>query len=309
MATQVQRIIGRIDGQLKGPVIVALAGIHGNEPTGVSAIEHVLEVLKGKVENFRGAFIGLRGNIPALEKGVRYIDEDMNRIWFTSILDKVRRTPISELKTEERRQTKEVLAILDPLIEEQKQKQSPLIFADLHTFSSANGLFVISSNAPQSVNLLDKLQVPLIFGIEKALHGTALKYVQNTGNIGFAFEAGTHFSESAEYNATAGLYSLMIASGCLMKEDIPDYDHYVGFLTDQTNVLPAKVEFIYKHIIEDDDEFKMIPGFQNFDPVKKGDLLAIDRHGEIKAQHDGYLLMPLYQQQGNDGFFIVKDIE
>ena len=34
-----------------------------------------------------------------------------------------------------------------------------------------------------------------------------------------------------------------------------------------------------------------------------------DKHGKIKAQNDGYLLMPLYQQQGYDGFFIVRNSE
>jgi len=48
--------------------------------------------------------------------------------------------------------------------------------------------------------------------------------------------------------------------------------------------------------------------YANFDPVTKGELLAYDRHGEIRAKFDGLILMPLYQKQGNDGFFIIKDI-
>lgn len=302
------RIIGNIKGAQSGPTIIALAGIHGNEPTGIKAIEHVLEKIHGLEEHFHGTFMGLRGNLEALSKGERFIDEDMNRIWFTSILDKVRRTPFEEVKTAERRETKAVLEIIDPIILNEN-KENLVIFADLHTFSSETGLFAISSGAEKNVELLSKLKVPLIFGIEKALHGTALKYVQNNGNIGFAFEAGMHFSESAEFNATAGLYSLLVASGCLDVSYIPDYKDYEDFLAGQTLGLPDKVEFVYKHIIELDDEFEMKPGFKNFDTIKKGDWLANDKLGKIEAQSNGYILMPLYQEQGNDGFFIVKELE
>lgn len=301
------RIIGEIKGAQSGATVIALAGIHGNEPTGIKAIEHVLEKIKGLENQFKGTFIGIRGNLEALSVGERFIDEDMNRIWFTSILDKVRRTPYKDVKTAERRETKAVLEIIDPIILNE-QKENPVIFADLHTFSSETGLFAISSRAEKNVELLSKLKVPLIFGIEKALHGTALKYVQNADNIGFAFEAGMHFSESAEFNATAGLYSLLVAAGCLDVSYIPDYKAYDDFLADQTSGLPDKVEFIYKHIIEEDDEFEMRPGFKNFDRVKKGDWLANDKMGMIESQSDGFILMPLYQQQGNDGFFIVKEL-
>ena len=303
-----ERIIGKVEGLKLGPTIIALAGIHGNEPTGIKAIEHVLEKIGGLEKEFKGTFIGIRGNLEALNKGQRFIDEDMNRIWFTSILDKVRRTSFAEVKTAERRETKAILEIIDHIILKE-DKESPVIFADLHTFSSETGLFAISSRDEKNVSLLSKLKVPLIFGIEKALHGTALKYIQNTGNIGFAFEAGMHFSESAEFNATAGLYALLVAAECLDVSYIPDYKAYDDFLAHQTSALPLKVEFVYKHIIEEDDEFVMRPGFKNFDKVKKGDWLANDVLGKIEAQADGFILMPLYQKQGNDGFFIVKEIE
>lgn len=301
------RIIGKIEGKNSGPTIIALAGVHGNEPTGIKAVQHVLEKIEGLEARFNGTFIGIRGNLEALSKKQRFIDEDMNRIWFTSILDKVRRTPYNEVITAERRETKAVLEIIDPIILNEN-KSGPVIFADLHTFSSEKGLFVICPRTELNEKTLNKLNVPLIFGIEKALHGTALKYVNNAGNIGFAFEAGKHFSKNAEFNATAGLYKLLSSSGCLEAKFIPDFDEYESFLKEQIQGLPPKVEFVYKHIIEKEDVFEMRPGFQNFDKVNKGDWLANDKLGKIEAQADGYILMPLYQEKGEDGFFIVQDL-
>ncbi|MEO1085677.1 MAG: aspartoacylase, partial [Acidobacteriota bacterium] len=34
-----------------------------------------------------------------------------------------------------------------------------------------------------------------------------------------------------------------------------------------------------------------------------------DRRGDILSPHDGLILMPLYQQQGEDGFFLVRPVK
>jgi succinylglutamate desuccinylase len=36
-------------------------------------------------------------------------------------------------------------------------------------------------------------------------------------------------------------------------------------------------------------------------------LLATDKNGDITTPTDGFLLMPLYQKQGEEGFFVVRD--
>jgi succinylglutamate desuccinylase len=300
------RIIGDLKGQEPGPTVIALSGIHGNEPAGLKAIKHIMAKLESNTADFKGRFLGLIGNIEALREQRRFIDEDMNRIWFTSILDKIRRTPIDEVKTAERRETKKLLEVIDPIILNEESDQ-PVIFVDFHTFSAQSGLFVISTRDERNVELLGQLRVPLIFGIEKALHGTALKYVQNTGNIGFAFETGQHNTELAEHNASAGLLCLLVAAGCISASRIEDFTNYYDHLNKQTASLPHKVEFLYKHIIEPDDDFEMRPGFKNFDKIEKGQWLANDEHGKILAQRSGFILMPLYQNQGEDGFFIVQE--
>jgi succinylglutamate desuccinylase len=66
--------------------------------------------------------------------------------------------------------------------------------------------------------------------------------------------------------------------------------------------LPKLTEFAYKHTLKPDDNFEMLPGFNNFDKIVKGQQLANDKNGPIYASIDGYILMPLYQKQGEDGF-------
>ncbi len=70
--------------------------------------------------------------------------------------------------------------------------------------------------------------------------------------------------------------------------------------------LPKLTEFAYKHTLKPDDDFEMLPGFNNFDKIFKVQQLANDKNGPIYASIDGYILMPLYQKQGEDGFFIIQ---
>ena len=47
----------------------------------------------------------------------------------------------------------------------------------------------------------------------------------------------------------------------------------------------------------------MAPGFSNLAREQRGQVLARDRRGEIRAPRDGMVILPLYQGQGDDGFF------
>jgi succinylglutamate desuccinylase len=38
-------------------------------------------------------------------------------------------------------------------------------------------------------------------------------------------------------------------------------------------------------------------------------LLAIQNGKEIKSQWNARIFMPLYQAQGNDGFFVIKEVK
>ena len=297
--------IGDVRGEHAGPTIIAIAGIHGNEATGIDAIQDVIETLEPLKEHLYGRFLGLRGNLSALRKGVRFLEEDMNRLWTTSMLDKIRRTPFEEQKTEDRVQIKELLCILDPIMESDEE----VIFIDLHTFSGSGGMFAITPKDVQHLDLLSQLKIPLIFGIEQNLIGTSMEYVDGAGHLGFAFESGTHGTKEAEFNALAGLMILLVCSRVVHAGDLPEFSEYYTYLEEKVEEFPHKTDFVYKHVIEPGDKFVMNPGFKNFDTIEKGDWLATDNQGKIESQSDGYILMPLYQSQGNDGFFIVRDCE
>ena len=52
----------------------------------------------------------------------------------------------------------------------------------------------------------------------------------------------------------------------------------------------------------------MEPGFANLQKISEGQLLARDRTGAIRSTERGLILLPLYQDQGNDGFFWCREV-
>lgn len=302
-----KRIIGSVEGRKQGPTVIFIAGIHGNEPASVEAVSDVINILQTIENRLKGRVIGIRANIKALERGVRYIDEDMNRIWFPSIIEKIRKKKETELVSSERIETKRLISTIEEYVFPSARKNSPTLFVDLHTFSADGWMFSMTSSVKKQVDLLSELYVPMVFGIEETLKGTALNYYQQQGLMSFGLEGGQHTDELTTYNTAASLMLLLNAAGCISREHIPDLKEYEDHLRDHTINLPQKTELVYQHIIEPGDNFEMRPGYKNFQPVKKGEWLATDREGKIYSECDGFILMPLYQEQGDDGFFIIRE--
>jgi hypothetical protein len=72
--------------------------------------------------------------------------------------------------------------------------------------------------------------------------------------------------------------------------------------------LPRVTEVVYRHPVAAGDGFAMAPGFLGFDPVRAGQAVARDRGGPVTTPRRGRLLMPLYQSQGEDGYFLVRAV-
>ena len=52
----------------------------------------------------------------------------------------------------------------------------------------------------------------------------------------------------------------------------------------------------------------MQPGYTNFQLIKKGELLAKSNGEQVFAKYSSRIFMPLYQSQGNDGFFGIRTL-
>jgi len=152
-----------------------------------------------------------------------------------------------------------------------------------------------------------RLGAPVVLGLEERLESTILNYLGEEGHVAVGFEGGQNDSPEAVAIHMAAIRTVLATAGCIRAEDLPLRTG--GDDTPATEAdVPPVVEVRYHHVIREGDEFVMRPGFSNFQRVERGQILARDRGGPIHAGETGQILMPLYQGQGTDGFFLVRPV-
>lgn len=305
------RIIGIYEGEIKGPLLIVLSGIHGNETAGILALEQLFELLLKEPDqnpgfSFTGKLIGLRGNLRAIAANQRFIRKDLNRQWTPENIQRVLNTSISSLDTEDL----ELRALIQLIRTEIKEYQpAELIICDLHTTTADGGIFTVVSEDPRSIQIGLGLNAPVIRGMLKGITGTSLHYFNNDNfdcpTTALAFESGQHDDPMSVSRAVAALVSCLRATKMVRPEEVAY--HHDQLLREYARDLPPLSELVAVHPVLPGDKFVMRPGYINFQTIKKGEILAHDSKGEISAPMDGRLLMPLYQPKGEDGFFIVQE--
>jgi succinylglutamate desuccinylase len=294
------RAIGQVVGAAPGPLVIVIAGLHGNEHSGITAVGRVCERLEELRSEFKGELHAFAGNLPALAQKIRYIDRDLNRSWTQTEIDALRERSGTELVVEDKEQ-KALLTLFESLIAD---KERPAILLDLHSTSADGAPFLFAGKSQPSKALAKTIPIPKVYEFEQYIEGTFIAYARKFDVTGFGFEAGQHDAPSSIDNHEAFLWLALEAFGNLTEDTVQERERHVATLYRASSHLPDGVRVVYRHAIEDADEFKMRPGFRHFQEVRKGDVLAEDKNGEILCPQDGILFMPLYQGAGHDGFFL-----
>jgi len=298
----IDRVIGRIETGRTGPTLVFFAGIHGNEVAGVFALKKVFEDLENQKAKLRGTVIGITGNLKALAVNTRYLKEDLNRLWIKSNIKNIVKK--DKLDPEE----EELVAILQ-LIEELLEKgNAPFYFIDLHTTSSKTLPFITINDALINRKFSALFPVPIVLGIEEFLDGPLLSFINQAGYVAIGFESGQHDEKEAISNNIAFIYLCLVYARLIKKKSLDQYQQYYNELEYASKNVKEIFEITYLYQIMQGEEFKMLPGFESFQFIKKETPLAISNGEIIKSKYAARLFMPLYQSQGNDGFFIIRGI-
>ena len=313
------RIIGQFGGKKPGALILAFGAMHGNEPSGVRALEEVFRLLENGVDtpaglDFSGKIVGIVGNRWAYAAQKRFIEKDLNRQWTPENIERVKDVDPQTLHAEDREMA-ELLAVMSEEI--QATKPEALILLDLHTTSAGGGIFSLPANGAPSLRLAKALAAPVVLGLADGLSGTLLhfaaehtfldKTLQNDRTFCIAFEAGQHEDPLSVNRSVAVVVNCLRAAGCIGPEALRTPNEAI--LQEYAATLPKVTKLRYAHPIRPADHFRMRPGYINFQPVQRSEHLADDLRGPIFAPDNGLILMPLYQNQGSDGFFIVQEME
>jgi len=298
------RIIGRYTRNIQGPLFIVIGGIHGNEPAGIDALQRVFKNLHANKPDFAGMVLGVSGNVRALELGERFIDMDLNRQWKAGNIERIEQTVLADLTQTEEREQKQLLTLFKYIISH--TEHAPVIMMDLHSTSSTGGCFTFPLSDELSRDLALFLEQPVINGLENMMSGTTLNYFSDMKYAGFAFEAGQHVDPITADRMEAAVWFTMERLNQIKRIDEPRRDVFLKLLRSESEGLPKEVRLQYRHAIESADGFIMNPGYKNFQKIEAGEVLARDRNGDVLANQNGLILMPLYQKKGEDGFFIVS---
>jgi succinylglutamate desuccinylase len=303
----VERELGRYSSGLSGHLLVITGGIHGNEPAGVHALRRVLATLAEIKPKMRGELLALSGNRAALAKDIRYIAEDLNRMWSEPRLGELRAAdPATD--DSDRREQRELLGAIERALSLPRER---VIFVDLHSTSAGGPPFSLMGDTLQNRGIAFALGVPVLLGLEENVDGTLLEYFGNRGHIAVGLEAGQNRDPRTVDHAESAVWLVLVAAGLLEREQVPDYEFHRSRLATAGAGLPPVVEVLHRHGLENGEEFRMLPGLSNFQTVEKDRLLAHSGPSasrQVLAPFSGVLLMPRYQGQGNDGFFLGRDV-
>jgi len=288
------RVVLRLKGTAPGPMLIVLGGIHGNEPAGLHAIEPLLERLALDA----GDFVVLSGNRAALAQGVRYIERDLNRGWSDEAIASLGDSPEDE----------EQRGLLGAIEDALADARGPVTFLDLHTTSAEGHPFVVVGDDPAHRALAHAFGLPVFLGLVGKLSGALTPYLCTRGITALAIEGGQNDDEWSVVRHTAAIRIALVECGLLALSSLGPLNLSRRLLDNARENLPHEIEIVSRYAIKPEDEFRMEPGFSNIHPVRAGTLIARDRHGDIRAPEDGLVVMPLYQGQGDDGFFMGRAV-
>lgn len=302
-----ERILGWIQGERPGPMFIGVGGMHGNEPAGVQALERVIDTLDSRGPSISGDFVALAGNTRALHLGQRFIHHDLNRAWTTEGLsggDPESGPWAAEPPRAEDVERHELHQLLGRVI---ARARGPVYILDIHTTSGGGGAFTTVGDSLANRSFALNIPVPLVLGLEELVHGTLVGYLSQFGYTTAVFECGQHEEAEAVRRAEAAVWIALKGAGVLPGARWKQVLHGTEYLRAECHYLPKVLEMRYRHAIGPDDGYRTVPGFRNFQPILEGDVIGQDRGGDVRAPQSGRVLMPLYQVQGEDGFFVIRE--
>lgn len=266
------------DSGAAGPHVMINALVHGNEVCGVVALEHLFEAeirpRRGKLTLGFSNVEAYRSFDPDDPMASRFVDEDMNRVWDVETLEGDR----TSCEIDRARQIRPLIDTVD------------LLF-DVHSMQHKTAPLIVAGPLEKSVALSKRLRTPEIIVTDTG--HTAGRRLRDYGGFGdpasgktaVLIECGQHWEAAAAPVAIDSVYRWLLI------QDMIDAD------TAEPNLLPLppvqKVVKVEIPVTVETDRFEFARPFTGLESLGKGELIGMDGDTEIRAPHDGcVLIMP-----------------
>jgi succinylglutamate desuccinylase len=252
----------------RGPRVVMFGGVHGDELSGVHAIEKLFfDLFVGKRKLQQGSLTLVRGNEQALAAERRYLKHNLNRMFREDYGPEIDRASYEFNRAQE---LKTVLQNCD-------------YFFDLHSAPIAQEPFIVAEQA--AVSFYSKLGIPRIMtGWSKfssgAIGGDAENYANAHGAKSATLESGSHFEKRSNDVAYQTIVSLLSLLGMIAGKGQPASR-------------PLEIVDVYAVVTKEADDFRYAGTVDNFQFFEKGKSFGFQSGRPITVSEDSYLLIPM----------------
>jgi succinylglutamate desuccinylase len=259
----------RVTGDTAGPRVVMFCGIHGDEVSGIHAIEKLFYDLFGGARRLaQGSLVLARANAQAIRAERRYVKHNMNRMFCDSY------SPEIDQDSYEFRRTQE----LKPLLE------TCDYFLDFHSAPLADQPFIVVEQ--RAVDFYRRLGIPKIMtGWSKfssgPIGGDTENYANTRGAISATLESGSHFDKASNDIAYRAAVSTLSILSMLDTNELPPSDE------------DAEVVEMYSVITKDAEDFRYAEGATNFKQLRAGEAFAYQNGQPLTVSEESYLLIPM----------------
>jgi succinylglutamate desuccinylase len=258
----------RITENARGPRVVLFGGVHGDELSGVHAVEKLFfDLFVGTRTLRQGSLTLVRGNEQALAAERRYLKHNLNRLFREDY------GPEIDKASYEFNRAQELKIVL----------QNCDYFLDLHSAPIAQEPFMVAEQA--AVDFFSKLGIPRIMtGWSKfssgAIGGDAENYANAHGAKSATLESGSHFEKRSNDVAYQSIVSLLSLLGMIAG-------------TEQPAARPFEIVDVYEVVTKEADDFRYAGKVDNFQSIEKGKSFAFQNGRAITVSEDSYLLIPM----------------
>ena len=269
--------VWKFDSGAPGATVAIFGGTHGDEVSGVAAVEKLLaELSSDTLELRKGVLVLVRSNEEAIRAGKRYLKHNLNRLFKDEYGEHIDRASYEFKRAED----------LKRVLDESEY------FLDLHSAPIAEEPFLITEAKP--LQFFRNLGIRrVITGWAKfssgLIGGDAENYVNNRGGLAATLESGAHrdpgAAEVAYCASRSVLFALDMTNAC-------DGLHYHG----KTDVYDM---YGVQHKRADDFSYVGTP--QNFTFFPKGSAFAYEMGKPLVVHEDSYLLIPLKPEETKIG--------
>lgn len=254
----VSGVIDVFEGARPGNDLVVIAGVHGNETCGIEAVRQLLPTLT--IDAGRVTF--LLGNPRAAEAGVRFVEQNLNRLF----------RPDSELSDTQKasyeyRRSRELMPLLE----------SADAVLDIHSSGTKDTQPFVICDRTVTYETARSLDFRIIsYGWETIEPGGTNDFVLQNGKIGIGIECGYHEDPDAVGLALEAINRFLARMGAVHAP--------VADKAGEQRVIRASG--IHKTVTD----FSPVRIFADFEPVDEGVIIGTDGNAPVLMPHDGVVI-------------------